>query len=65
MTKQSDHYRAVPKSIFVVMTDKSYRIYTAEGHALNWYNKQATKGLHPKLIKYEAVQDQASIPQPQ
>lgn len=52
MAKQADHFRSVPKNIFVVVADGAYRIYTAEGHALNWFAKQAAKNLNPTLIKY-------------
>ena len=52
MAKQADHFREVPENVYVVATDKAYRIYTAEGHALNWFTKQADAGLKPRFIKY-------------
>ena len=58
MAKQADHYRDVPEYIYVVATEKSYRIYTAEGHALNWFAKQSEQGLNPILKKYASVEEQ-------
>lgn len=53
MAKQADHYRAIPQTIYIVSVEKSFRIYTAEGHAQNQFNKHVTAGLKPSLIKYE------------
>lgn len=52
MTKQADHYRPAPNVIYVVESSKGFRIYTAEGHAFNWFTKQAELGRNPRMIKY-------------
>lgn len=54
MSKDADKYGRVPEVIYVVKTDRSYRVYTAEGHALNWFAKQAGLNRTPVLIKYTA-----------
>lgn len=52
MTKNLDHYKDIPKQIYVVATEKMHRMYSAEGHALNFFAKQADAGLHPIIIVY-------------
>jgi hypothetical protein len=52
VSKSADFYKPAPKVIYVVATERSYRQYTAEGHALNWFAKQVELNRNPVLIKY-------------